>query len=343
MADGSVIASVPKVARRKRGRPAEKLTLHPETGQLIGVEFAHRAVRVAAMNAAHEILGTASESHSPDASLENRIDMARRLASRLTGGAVQAGTLNGIGVAVTDPVDSAQAASPWTAARNNVVTTLVRERFGTQAVLDNNTRLAAMAETLWGAATGEQNVLYLRLSDGVSGSLVVGGATHRGAHGMSGQFGHITVDPDGAPCACGGHGCLETVASVEAVLDAYRRAGGTAADVPQLVAALDAGDQVAHSVLERVGTQIGRVLANACIAIGPSMIVVGGELADIGPALMEPIERELNAKMRRNSWPRPRVRQAQLGDAAAALGAIALLHQSPVLPRHPELDTAISA
>ncbi|MER8153548.1 ROK family protein [Streptomyces sp. NPDC094472] len=86
-----------------------------------------------------------------------------------------------------------------------------------------------MAETVWGAAAGERNVLYLRLSHGIGGGLVVAGTLHRGAHGVSGMFGHITVDPDGAPCECGGTGCLETVASVGAVLDAYRTAGGTAA------------------------------------------------------------------------------------------------------------------
>lgn len=74
------------------------------------------------------------------------------------------------------------------------VPALLRKRFGVPVLLDNNTRLAALGESIWGAAAGEQDVLYLRLSYGVGGGLVVGGALHRGPYGLSAEFGHITVD-----------------------------------------------------------------------------------------------------------------------------------------------------
>ncbi|WP_316751368.1 ROK family transcriptional regulator [Streptomyces herbicida] len=322
--NGTVLASVPGAVRRKRGRPAEVLALNPEAGQMLGIEFAPRAVRVAAMDAAHEVVGTAGEPHGPDTPWQARVDVAWRLADRLTGGALRSGALSGIGVGVVGPVALPERGLLG-APGYNTVSALVRERFGAQTLIDNNTRLAALAETIWGAAAGEQNVLYLRLSHGVGGGLVVAGTLHRGAHGVSGEFGHISVDPEGAPCACGGTGCLETVASVGAVLEAYRIAGGAAADVPELMAALESGDRAAHTVLARTGAHVGRVLADVCHAVGPDVIVLGGELVDAGPALMEPIERKLDTTVVRGACRPLRVRPAGLGDSGSALGAVALL------------------
>ncbi|MER6423894.1 ROK family transcriptional regulator [Streptomyces sp. NPDC001137] len=329
MDDGTVLASVPAAARRKRGRPAEVLSLNAGSGRLLGIEFARRAVRVAVMDAAHEIVGSAGEPHGPDTPWQARIDLAWRLADTLSGGTLRPGELNGVGVGVVGPVGPVglPGRSPRWAPAHDTVAALVRERFGAPALVDNNTRLAALAETLWGAAASEQNVLYLRLSHGVGGGLVLAGALHRGAHGVSGMFGHITVDPRGARCECGATGCLETVASVGAVLEACRAAGCAVADVPELVAALKSGDRNAQTVVARAGGHVGRVLADVCHAVGPGAIVLGGELVEAGPTLMEPIERALNTQAARRSCGRPRVLAAGLGDAGTALGAIALLQQ----------------
>ncbi|MFJ1996591.1 ROK family transcriptional regulator [Streptomyces asiaticus] len=327
MDNGTVLASIPEAARRKRGRPAEVLSLNTGTGLLLGIEFARRAVRVATMNAAREIVGGVGEAHGPDTPWQARVDIAWRLADTLTSGALRSGAPIGVGVGVVGPVDAPDY-TPLRTSRHNTVSELVRERFGARVAIDNNTRLAALAETIWGAAAGEQDVLYLRLSHGVGGGLVVAGALHRGAHGRSGEFGHITVEPDGAPCECGGAGCLETVASIGAVLDAYRAAGGTAADVPELMAALRSGDRTAHAVLDRVGAHIGRMLDAVSHAVGPRVIVVGGELVDAGPALMRSIERTLNTRAA-GADGRPAVRPARLGDSGTALGAIAQLVPRP--------------
>ncbi|WP_372337781.1 ROK family protein, partial [Streptomyces sp. MK5] len=73
-------------------------------------------------------------------------------------------------------------------------------------LIEDNTRLAALTETIWGAAVGEQDLLYLRLSHGIGGGLVVAGTLPRGPHGRSGEFGHVTVEPDGRPAGAAGPG-----------------------------------------------------------------------------------------------------------------------------------------
>jgi predicted NBD/HSP70 family sugar kinase len=337
VAGGAVVTATSQEAPRGRGRPAETLTLNPDAGQAIGIDFARRALHVAAVNLAHEVVGSASEPHDADLPWEQRVELAARLVGSLTGtgaGALRLGALDAVGVGVVGVV-GAQAAEEDQSAPHPVQV-LLRERFGVPVLLDNNTRLAALGEAIWGAAAGGQDVLYLRLSHGVGGGLVVGGSLHRGAYGLSGEFGHITVEPGGAPCDCGGTGCLETVASIRAVLDAFRAAGGRAADVPELVKAVRAGDQAALTLLSGVGARIGEVLAALCNAIGPSVIVIGGELAETGAALVEPIERALHDHVMPVSRHRVSLRRATLGEVAGALGGIALvLHESPLLSRYP--------
>lgn len=370
LGNGAVVASAKDPGPRRRGRPVELLTLDPAAGQAVGIDFARRAVHVAAVNVAHEVIGSASEAHPPDLPWERRVDLAERLVAGLAGGALRlapVGAIGGIGVGVVGPVgrpDAAVAAGTdstdstdgtggteangseagGTAGRSGEgdagdadrLAALLSERFGAPVLLDNNTRLAALAESTWGAAAGCQDVLYLRLSHGVGGGLVVAGSLHRGMDGLSGEFGHITVDPAGAPCQCGGIGCLETVASVGAVLGAYRAAGGVADDVPGLVAALDADDARAHRLLAEVGDRVGGVLAAVCNAVGPGVIVLGGELVEAGTALTGPVELALDAHVMPVSRRRVTIRRAALGEAAGALGGIALvLHESPLLAGYP--------
>ncbi|MGW0485177.1 ROK family protein [Nonomuraea sp. NPDC003214] len=348
VASGAVVAATQQEAPRGRGRPAETLTLNPDAGQAIGIDFARRAVHVAAVNVAHEVVGSASEPHPAGLPWEERVELAARLVRGLTGahggGALRLGALSAIGVGVVGPVgggpqsedgpgDGRGGSDPRGHER---LAGLLRERFGVPVLADNNTRLAALAESIWGAATGVEDVLYLRLSHGVGGGLVVGGSLHRGAYGLSGEFGHITVDPAGARCDCGGTGCLETVASIRAVLDAYRAAGGRAEDVPELVKAVREGDAVALGLLRDVGSRVGAVLAALCNAIGPSVVVVGGELAEAGAALLDPVGETLGAQIMPVTRDRVSLRRATLGEAAGALGAIALvLHESPLLSRYP--------
>ncbi|MEV0380427.1 ROK family protein [Nonomuraea sp. NPDC050643] len=383
---GAVVTASAQETPRGRGRPAETLTLNPDAGQAIGIDFARRGLHVAAVNLAHEVVGSASEPHPADLSWEGRVELAERLIGSLTGtgsGALRLGALDAIGVGVVGPVagptagpmggpeggpssgpmggpEGGPASGPVGGSAGpdaedggqegggaddaavaeevapHPVQVLLRERFGVPVLIDNNTRLAALGEAIWGAAAGGRDVLYLRLSHGVGGGLVVGGSLHRGAYGLSGEFGHITVEPGGARCGCGGTGCLETVASIRAVLDAYRAAGGRADGVPELLKAVRAGDATALRLLDGVGARIGEVLAALCNAIGPSVIVIGGELAEAGGALIGPVERTLGEHVMPVSRHRVSLRRATLGEVAGALGGIALvLHESPLLSRYP--------
>ncbi|MGD6748575.1 ROK family protein [Streptomyces sp. BH105] len=348
---GAVVATPAQVETRKRGRPVEKLSLNPAAGEAVGIDFARRAVHVAAVNFAHEVVGSASEPHAPDLSWPERVDLAERLLDALATGPPAADTgaaggqgrsrgvhldaLTAIGVGVVGPI--ADPGSEHAHAQGiDGLPDLLRKRFGVPVLLDNNTRLAALAEAVWGAAADSSDVLYLRLSHGVGGGLVVGGALHRGRYGLSGEFGHITVDPMGRTCECGGTGCLETRAALDAVLCRYRESGGRAQDLAGFLEAVTAAEPTALAVLERVGSDVGTVLAAVCHVVGAGVIVVGGELAEAGAALLDPVERTLRRHLMPMAHHHVDLRRATLGEAGSALGGIALvLHESPLLTHYP--------
>ena len=329
LASGTVVAAGPQGPRR-RGRPVELISLNPAAGYALGVDFARRAVHVAMVNAAHEVIGTASEEHQAGLDPELRVALARTLVGALSADAAQPGSLAAVGAGVVGPVPNVGTEA------GDRLSEALSATFAAPVVLDNNTRLAALAEATWGAAAGCADALYLRLSYGVGGGLVVGGALHRGADGLSGEIGHIVVEPGGHRCECGNRGCLETVASVGAVLSAARAAGTAADSLPDLLRAAADGDRAALDVLRVAGERVGRVLAALCNAVGPSALVVGGELAAAGPALFGPMEAALRAGFAPFAHSRVDLHRAALGDFGGALGGIALvLHESPLLARYP--------
>ncbi|RMI33751.1 ROK family transcriptional regulator, partial [Streptomyces triticirhizae] len=333
VARGAVVAAPPGAGERRRGRPVETLSLNPDAGLAVGVDFARRAVHVAAVNVAHEPIGSASAPHPARLPWAERVALAERLIGSLAGGALRLDALDAIGIGLVGPVSQQDAGES-----ELEPVALLRERFGVPVLVDNNTRLAALAEATWGAGAGAPDVLYLRLSHGVGGGLVVGGALHRGPRGLSGEFGHVVVEPGGRACECGGVGCLETVASLGAVLAAFHaEAGGPAPDLDRLLDAAGStgeGPEVvaARAVLAEVGERVGAVLAAACQVVGPGLVVLGGELARAGEALTRHVQRAIEARVMPTSRRHVALRRATLGEAGGALGGIALVLHGPASP-----------
>ncbi|MFI0939846.1 ROK family protein [Streptomyces sp. NPDC021020] len=353
-ATGAVVASVPDAGQRRRGRPVERLALDPAAGQAIGIDLARRAVHVAVVNVAHEVVGTTSRAHAPELDLAGRVALVEEMVDELSGDSLRLAALRAIGVGVVGPVASAPAGpgdapnapgapgfpgTPGAGGHRDALAGLLAKRLGAPVLVDNNTRLAALAESVWGAAADARDVLYVRLSHGVGGGLVVDGALHHGVSGLSGEFGHISVEPRGRRCQCGGTGCLETVASAGAVLEAYRAAGGVADDIAAVTAAALAGEPAAVGVVAAAGRRVGTALAAVCNAIGPSTVVVGGELVAAGAALTDQVRAALAEGLMPVARPLLDLRPAVLGEGGAALGGIALvLHRSPLLSRYPNRE-----
>lgn len=338
------IASTDGDVRAGRGRPAERLVLDPGAGQFMGVDFGHRRVRIAVSDAAHDIIASGAEFYDADSTWPERIDSCFRLIDRVsTDAGIHYGALQGIGIGFPGPF-SPRMPKPAPAPGGTMVLPAGElvfssfvERFDVSVIIDNNTRFAGLAEAIWGSGAGAHDLLYVRLSDGIGGGLVVAGQLVTGAAGFAGELGHISVSPNGIQCRCGKRGCLETIASVPAIFASCTAKGVSISSFDDLRAAVAKGDPIVASVLREVGDALGRVLGSVAVALNPGEIVIGGEVAQIADVIFEQAVATIAYELLPVPEAAPHIRLAQLGDDDGALGAIAaLFHRSPLLASYPE-------
>jgi len=178
---------------------------------------------------------------------------------------------------------------------------LAAERSGLPAVVDNDANAAAFGEWAYGAARGRVCVLYLTVSTGIGGGLVLNGQVHRGANSMAGEIGHTVVVPGGPRCTCGRRGCLEAVAAGPAIASAAQAAVATGettslSRVPcesitarDVAAAANGGDTLAAQVMAQAGDYLGVAIAAAVNLLNPDMVVIGGGVSQAGECLFAPV------------------------------------------------------
>src|SRR5438270_5793718 len=107
---------------------------------------------------------------------------------------------------------------------DSAVRSEIEQRLHTRVILENDANAAAFGEKWLGAGRQVSDMAMLTLGTGVGGGIVLGGRIWHGMTGMAGEFGHMTVDPEGPPCSCGNRGCLERYASATAIVQMARQA-----------------------------------------------------------------------------------------------------------------------
>jgi glucokinase len=224
------------------------------------------------------------------------------------------GELRGIGIGVPGIIDMATGMlreSPnlpgWS---QFPVQAEIERRLGTPVVLENDANAAALGEHWLGAAKEYPSMGMLTLGTGVGGGIVLDAKIWHGLNGMAGELGHINVIPEGHPCGCGSHGCLEQYASATAIVRMAREAiaGGDAKELARLAeregeefnsrkvfALAMQGDEPARQVFERMGRALGLVLAGLVNALNLPIYVLGGGAANawdaFAPAMMAEVRR----------------------------------------------------
>jgi len=201
---------------------------------------------------------------------------------------------------------------------------------------DNDARVALVGERRWGAARDRQNAIMLTLGTGVGGGILAEGNILRGAGGVAGHLGHITVDPNGAVCICGNRGCLETVFSARAIeaaaFDALHRGVKTtlanASSRPpscnEIFECARAGDNVARTIVERAIVILGSAIAGLVHALDPEVVILGGQITQAGDFLFDPIQREVDWRTAVLLQRRVPIVKAQVADPSGVVGAAAL-------------------
>jgi len=167
---------------------------------------------------------------------------------------------------------------------------VIERSLGSRIFLDNDANMAALGEKWLGAGRDADNLAMLTLGTGIGGCIILNGKVFYGMSGMAGEFGHVTVEPNGVPCGCGNRGCAERYASATGIVRMAREAIGSG-EAPELAKAANSdpefsarsiydlamhGDAPAQRIFQRFGEVLGMLLADLVNVLDLEMFVIGG-------------------------------------------------------------------
>lgn len=281
---------------------------------------------------------------TPAGSPDDIVDVVVAMVERLGGGE----TVSAVGVAAAGFIDAAQSTvyyAPNINWRNEPFREKLEARIPLPIIVENDANAAGWAEFRYGAGRLVSDMVMLTIGTGVGGAIVAGDRLFRGGFGAGAELGHMRVVPNGLPCGCGAHGCIEQYGSGRALLRianelaelggphggalAERRARNgslTGIDVSELIAA---GDPGALGALRHLGTSLGEACASLGAVLDPQLFVFGGGVAQAGDLLLDPIrEAYVGHLPARGYHPEPEFRIAELVNDAGVVGAadLARLH-----------------
>ena len=221
---------------------------------------------------------------------------------------------------------------------------VLSERFGVPVAVGNDANVAALAEHRFGAGKGFDHIIYITVSTGIGGGIIMDGKLLLGARGLAVEVGHIIVEPEGPPCGCGSRGCMEAVASGTAIArEAKRRLrageGGlllrlVGGDVERVTArevaqAARQGDPLSKEIFRQAGRYIGIGITSLVHLFNPARVIIGGSVAKAGDLLFDPIRETIRERVMDEHFLEGfAVVPAALGDDVGLLGAYTLAETS---------------
>ena len=211
--------------------------------------------------------------------------------------------------------------------------------FNVPVALGNDANLAALGEWKFGAGIGHAHMIYVTISTGIGGGVIIDNRMLLGAHGLASEIGHVTVVPDGPACGCGGYGHLEAFASGTAITrwvkdELKLGAQSNLINVKQLNAktiseAAQKGDWLGIAALSRAANYIGIALADLLHIFNPTAIIIGGGVSRSGSLLLNPMFATMENHVMNPGYLEDLVlREAKFGDDAGLMGALALARTS---------------
>ncbi len=273
------------------GRPPVTFAFNPQARVVLAVDLGATHARAAVTDLAGQVLAEHHEALAIAEGPDVVLDRVARVGAELMGRAGRAmSDLVSVGVGLPGPVDHAtgRPTNPpimpgWDDAD---VPGHLGRLLGAPVLVDNDVNIMALGEH---ASTypGVDHLLFVKVATGIGAGIISDGQIRRGAQGAAGDLGHVAV-PGGRdlPCRCGNTGCLEAVASGSAVAAALRAEGLDVASSADVVALVRAGNLAASRAVREAGRDLGGVLAACVSLLNPSLIVVGGVVADAGEHLL---------------------------------------------------------
>jgi predicted NBD/HSP70 family sugar kinase len=298
---------------------------------LLGLDIGHRHARVAISGPSMEILAERAEELDAGHTAKGSLDVVERLVDAVLDEVdAERPRVACAALGLPGPVDqqsgivgSFSILPGWAGSSDRRAE--FQNRLGVPVIVDNDANLGALGESVAGAARDCDSFAYVKVSHGVGAGLVLNGQVYRGPRGSAGEIGHITIDENGPVCECGNRGCLEIYAGADRILALLERIQGPPTIRAAVLAALD-GDARSRRVLQDAGRHIGIGVATICLLLGPSLIVIGGELSTAGEILLDPLRQSVS-RLAVAGAAQAMVVRAQLAERSEVVGALALASQ----------------
>lgn len=261
------------------GRPANPLAVTRDRAYLVGVKVtAERTYGV--LTDLGAVTLAQSDVANDSSSLEDVVRSIKTVVETLTQSS-PTGRIDGTGVAVSGDVDRESGTvrdSPLLGWGDVALQRRLETMLGVPVTVENDVRALTVAENLFGAGRDAVSFAIVTLGAGVGCGLFLNGRVVRGAHGVSGEIGHLPLASDELVCSCGRRGCVETVASTQAIVDRVRAATGRPDLTREDVFALaHAGEPAAVTAFAAAGEVIGAALAALVNLVGPELVIIAGE------------------------------------------------------------------
>ena len=327
------------------GRPPRQLTFAADSGHVLVADLGATSIDVAVTSLDGRILGHRDEpadiAAGPEACLQRVDELFEQLQTSTRS---LPGRLWGVGIGVPGPVEfqTGRPISPpimpgWD---GYPVRERFAERYDAPVWVDNDVNVLALGEWRSGIAVGHDNVVVVKIGTGIGAGIISDGRLHRGAQGSAGDVGHIqVVDDASVVCRCGNIGCLEALSGGAALSRAGIAAARegrsdrlmTALDQHGTVTAEDVakaasfGDAVAVALLQSAGRRVGLMLASVVNFFNPSLVVIGGGVAQSGDQLLAAIRETVYRRSLPLATRDLLIQRSSLGALAGVIGASSMV------------------
>jgi len=321
-------------AGKSVGRPAVTLALNSEAGTCVGIHVGLEDIRVIVADVSHSVISEKKENLERDYTPARAAEVAKRMIdTSYAENSLRSSALLGVGISISGPVSpggDVQRASmvpTWAGINIRQVFEPVLQR---PIFAGNESNCAAIAEMMWGAAVGCEDFVLFKIDKGVGGAIVHRGQVMTGVAGGAGEFGHMTIDPDGDLCRCGNRGCLEIYASFVRPLAVADRLHGRKMSMDDVILLAKQGDVGSRRLIEDTAQIAGRGLGMIGAILNPPLIVIGGRMALAGSIILEPLiesyERHTLIKLRdQPEAMRTRITIGHFTENDSLMGAVGLV------------------
>ena len=330
------------VGESRGGRRPVLLEFNPRAGFVVGLDIgaAHLLAVVADLDATI-LVALLEESFSIEIGPERGLSQAvRTVEAALEQAAIPRDRVFGVGVGVPGPVDytaGTVVSPPIMPGWDRIpIRDRLHRALDLPVYLDNDANLGALGEYAHGAGVNVPNLAYIKAATGIGCGLIVDGSIYHGQRGYAGEIGHLTIDENGPPCRCGSFGCLESMASAEALVrraEAAIQAGQKTSlsqrqnglTLTEIARAAHEGDVLSRQLFEEAGRHIGVALAGLINLLNPGLVIIGAGADGVGDSLLDPLQRTVDARTMNGAATDARIVPAQLGRKGVAIGAAALV------------------